>query len=452
MRGRTSLKQLLALALAAVLTLTIFAPAALADDPSAGDLFGRVPDDVWKEAVRANIQNNDRNSSLTPEVRRRFGYVMGNGQLNRSFTVVQLSTGLNKNGCSASDLFGELNSMLNLQNAANGLEALVVGLVSEAPLLLICYYSPTICSYVKHARNMMNAGARIRAGQCEAVNKFVDKRSSDFYHERLQTCMQSYGDSGPDALESCKQSVHENPLADLPLNLSGDYKVVQDNVSKYFQSAGDDPGTAQNKAQMLSSVFGDVVFSSGDGGKRSTPPAKVRQAIHSIYFDTYKDYRDKADAILDSASGNQGSPSQSNLDDLTTMYTAVQADEVAAIYNWLGPEAARAYLYKQAELAARIKTLSMLHESRDLYRKANDNTKVQSNKDSLAVILAQIQDAMKEYGGSESVLAEKANNITRETLQMAMAGAHQATRKEYTDQQTWELNKNMLGYPTAIGR
>jgi hypothetical protein len=451
MRGRTSIKQLLALLLATVLTLTVCAQVTAADSPSAGDLFGRVPDEVWKEAVRANIQNNDRNSNIHPEVRRRFGYVLGNGQMNRSFTVVQVSTGLNKNGCSASDLFGELNSMLNLQNAANGLEALVVGLISEAPLLLVCYYSPTICSYVKHARNMMNAGARIRAGHCEAVNKFIDKRSSDFYHERLKACQQAK-DEGPDALEACKQEVHENPLADLPLNLAGEYKVVEDNVSKYFQSAGDDEGTAKNKAQMLSSVFGDVVFSSAEGGRRSTPPAKVRQAIHSIYFDTYKDYRDKANAILDSASGNQGSPSQSNLDDLTTMYSAVQADEVAAIYNWLGHEAARAYLYKQAELAARIKTLSMLHESRDLYRKANDNTKVQSNKDSLAVILAQIQDAMKEYGGSESVLAEKANNITRETLQMAMAGAHQATRKEYTDQQTWELNKNMLGYPTAIGR
>jgi hypothetical protein len=446
MRGSTSFRRFLALLTAAVLTLTICAPAAFADDPSAGDLFGKVPDDVWKEAVRANIQNNDRNSNLNPEVRRRFGYVMGNGQLNRSFTVVQIGTGLNKNGCSAGDLFGELNSMLNLQNAANGLEALVVGLVSEAPLLLICYYSPTICSYVKHARNMMNAGARIRAGQCEAVNKFVDKRSKDFYHERLDACMQSYGDSGPDNLESCKQSVHENPLADLPLNLSGEYKVVADNVSKYFQSAGDDEGTAKNKASMISSLFGDVVFSSGDAGKRSTPPAKVRQAIHSIYFDTYKDYRDKADAILDSASGNQGSPSQSNLDDLTTMYTAVQSDEVAAIFNWLGPEAARAYLYKQAELAARIKTLSMLHETRDLYRKANDQTKVQSNKDSLAVILAQIQDAMNEYGGSQSVLAEKANKVTRETLQMAMMGAHQATDREYRAHQQSDLNRNINGF------
>lgn len=452
MRARTSINRLLALLVAAVLTWTVCVPVAIADDTSTANLFQNIPDEVWKQAVTANIQNNDSNSTLNPEVRRRIGLVFGNGQLSRNYQVIQISAGLNKTGCSANDLFGELNSMLNLQNLEQGLESLMIGLVANAPLLLVCYYSPTLCSYIKHARNMINAGASIRAGQCEAINKFIDKRSADFYHERLQACMQNNGSNGPDAMDSCKQSVHDNPLADLPLLPDGTYKLAQDNIGKYFQSTGDDQATAQNKASMISSFFGDVVFTSGNGGGRSTPPAKVRDAVHSIYFDTYADYRNKADSIFSSAAGNEGNPDQSTLDQLTTMYTAVQADEVAAIYNWLGPEAAKAYLYKQAELAARIKTLSMLHETRDLYSKANDTTKVQSNKDSLAVILAQIKEAMAEYGGSEMTLAEKANKITQEAVRLAMMGAHQATEREFHAQTVDDLNLSISGYPTAIGR
>ena len=53
-------------------------------------------------------------------------------------------------------------------------------IMAASPMLLTCYYSPTWCAILKHARLQANFLASLRLDQCQAVNRFVDQRVTDY--------------------------------------------------------------------------------------------------------------------------------------------------------------------------------------------------------------------------------------------------------------------------------
>lgn len=53
-------------------------------------------------------------------------------------------------------------------------------------MLIICYLSPNWCSILRHFRLQANFVGRMRQNQCDAINKYVDSRVSEFNRSRQQ--------------------------------------------------------------------------------------------------------------------------------------------------------------------------------------------------------------------------------------------------------------------------
>ena len=80
-------------------------------------------------------------------------------------------------------------------------------ILAASPMLLTCYMSPTWCAIIKHAQLKANFLAQLRLNQCNAINKFVDQRVSDYYEERsgcVQKAIKKHNGNFEAAMESCK--------------------------------------------------------------------------------------------------------------------------------------------------------------------------------------------------------------------------------------------------------
>ena len=60
--------------------------------------------------------------------------------------------------------------------------------VAAAPMLALCYLSPTLCAILKHSEVNASLLGKMRLDQCALIDKYVDSRVEDFYEER-QNCV-----------------------------------------------------------------------------------------------------------------------------------------------------------------------------------------------------------------------------------------------------------------------
>jgi|Deesub1362A_J573_1020465.scaffolds.fasta_scaffold00455_2 hypothetical protein len=417
---------------ALVAVLFLLHTTALATETSPSEALGRIPDRVWEDMVRANVERIESGEaeSLRPELHRRIGLVLGAPAPQGEYRIVDLkvseSHGL---GCAGGTLFGELRAMLDLQNLAHALEGLITGLVSEAPLLLLCYYSPTMCSYVKHVRNMLNMGLQIRMGQCAALNRFVDQRIKDFQAKQLDECVKLRGNT-TQAMAECREELASNPLLGLPLDENGEFRLGERFLTHVFTAEGMDEGEAKEKARTLTAIFGDVVFTAREGGARKSTGGSLRRNVSDLYRAAYLDYRRAVEEVLASARAGGGRPSPEAVEGLVSSVVYVTPAEVAQVYRWLGEEAARGMLMRLAEIDARLRIRSMLVEALDTYSKALEKTQVQSNRDSLRRIIEQLRSLQAEYGATPADLRREANRMVASLVAEANARAGQDASKD----------------------
>lgn len=388
-----------------------------------GQAWGQSNSDIddltWQKAVDANIQNMDQNQSMRQDIRRKINVILGNADINQNYKIAGIQTDFARAGCGTKNMWAELQAMADGQAMEQGLESLLGGVVSEAPLLLTCYYSPTICSYIKHIRNMINAGVNIRTAQCRSLENYVDQRAKEGTAERWQACMDEKG-GGLDAAEECRQSIDSNPLYGLPINAAGEYRVAENTLKSVLEANGLSETEAQDKASFLSSTFGDVVYKDSS---KTAQTVNTRSNVQRIYSDYYKSLKEKADNIISEAKSNNGMPSQSSLEGLVSPWAYIHEDEVAAVYNWLGEDAAKAMLYRQAEIVSRLYVESQLHELEGLYQEAKQTGKTAGDREKLQTIINQLKDVSQEYGGSEMSLREESRKMVERFVKEARARA-----------------------------
>lgn len=76
-------------------------------------------------------------------------------------------------------------------------------------MLVICYLSPNWCSILRHFRLNAQFVGRMRQNQCDAINKYVDNRVSEFNRSR-QECVSKVLESGGNAEEMAEKCGNRN--------------------------------------------------------------------------------------------------------------------------------------------------------------------------------------------------------------------------------------------------
>ncbi len=169
--------------------------------------------------------------------------------------------------CGRLDLKGTLKStvdrVLDPSLFGNALENIAGG----APLLTICYFSPTWCSLAKHFRLNAQAMSELRLNQCALMDKYVDTRVEDYYTER-QSCLhkelERTGGNHEEAVSRCGGSgLYQQNLA----NWAGEKFGGKVQTNKLIESsakwAGFDGPNAKRAVDLVKSFVGETTVSSG---------------------------------------------------------------------------------------------------------------------------------------------------------------------------------------------
>ena len=194
-------------------------------------------------------------------------------------------------------------ALKNILNA-NYLQNLGQGIVAASPMLTVCYMSPTWCAILKNFRLRASFLTDMRLKQCQAINRFVDQRVSDFYQERSQ-CVRNQIDAKrgnfEEAMDVCNNS-HDRKLTDWAGQRVDSLKILED-TAKW---AGLNSSEGKELIGLIKSMVGEDIIKqnriSVDYGPRRmnlTPRTyllEIKQAKH----------RDLCERLLRQISDNDG--------------------------------------------------------------------------------------------------------------------------------------------------
>ena len=189
-------------------------------------------------------------------------------QVFDQFRKIELGVDLSGGAdCGKLDMKGTLKStvdkVLDPSLFGNALEGIAAG----APLLTICYFSPTWCALAKHFRVNAQAMTDLRFNQCAVMDKYVDSRVEDYYNER-QNCLhrelQNSGGNQEEAVSKCGgNGLYEQNIA----NWAGDKFGGKVKTNKLIDSsakwAGFDGPNAKQAVELVKSFVGETTISGG---------------------------------------------------------------------------------------------------------------------------------------------------------------------------------------------
>ena len=180
------------LRVAVVSVLGLLAPAAVQ-----ADLF-----DTARRAVRTDLGRADL-SGVTV----RGGAGLTTGQSPTSVTLLR-GQGQFGGPCGSFDFAGSLTDAF--QEIPTLMEGLIQQLVSNMPMLVLCYTSPTLCDLSKHFQALVNAVIQARFAQCQAIQNAMAYGGLRLRGGQISQCLEdevSAGRSINEALKTCNGTV-----------------------------------------------------------------------------------------------------------------------------------------------------------------------------------------------------------------------------------------------------
>ena len=182
--------------------------------------------------------------------------------------VVRVDAGVG-GGCGITDFVSEFKAMFSTQALESYFEGLAGAAIASAPLVLLCYASPTLCDAYKHFKSMTSEVLSLRAGECRAVEQAAANLGTSLNRQQQLACIDeriAAGDPSWVALDACKASSQSTTL-DYGLRRVGDLSLVEGAL----QAVGADSDTATFARTLL----GEVRFS---GGRWTAEPATTQAA------------------------------------------------------------------------------------------------------------------------------------------------------------------------------
>jgi hypothetical protein len=196
-------------------------------------------------------------------------------------------------GCGITDFVGEFKAMFSTQALESYFEGLAGAALASAPLVLLCYASPTLCDAYKHFKQMSSEVLNLRAGECRAVEQAAANLGTSLNRQQQLACIDdriAAGDPSWVALDACKAQSQATTL-DYLLQRVGTFNVVE----SALQAVGADTETAA----FAKTLLGDVRFT---GGRWAAEPAGS-QAAEGLWGSLFAQAVDRLTAAVESVSG-----------------------------------------------------------------------------------------------------------------------------------------------------
>ncbi|PYM55808.1 MAG: hypothetical protein DMD79_22350 [Candidatus Rokuibacteriota bacterium] len=156
--------------------------------------------------------------------------------------VVRVEAGAG-GGCGITDFVSEFKAMFSTQALENYFEGLIGTAIASAPLVLLCYASPTLCDAYKHFKSMTSEVLSLRAGECRAVEQAAANLGTSLNRQQQLACIDeriAAGDPSWVALDACKASSQSTTL-DYGLRRVGDLSLVRSSARCASAAAGGPP-------------------------------------------------------------------------------------------------------------------------------------------------------------------------------------------------------------------
>ena len=170
--------------------------------------------------------------------------------------------------------------MFSAQALESYFEGLIDSAIAAAPLVLLCYASPTLCDAYKHFKHIASEVLSLRAGECRAVEEAAANLGTAMNRQRQLACVDdriAAGESSWVALDACKAASRTTTL-DYALRAVSDFNVVD----SALRASGADADTAAFARALL----GEVRFSGGRWTSEA-PSVEAAEAVWGRFYERY---------------------------------------------------------------------------------------------------------------------------------------------------------------------
>lgn len=170
--------------------------------------------------------------------------------------------GLSIDNCGSMNLNSTLKStMRNLMNS-DVLKKLGTDITAAAPMLALCYMSPTMCSLAKNLRITAKGLAELRLGQCRAITQYINEKDEEFMEQRSKCARDEIKRTGGDidaAMAKCK-NWHEAKLEDWSGNGKSPENRLIESTAKWAGLKGKE---ADRMIKLTKAFIGDSILKKG---------------------------------------------------------------------------------------------------------------------------------------------------------------------------------------------
>src|SRR5437773_5657898 len=180
---------------------------------------------------------------------------------------------------------------------ANALESYFKGLassaISAAPLVLMCYASPTLCDAYKHFKSMGSRLLQARAADCRAVRAAALDCGSGMAKKRELQCIEEKTAAGVPryvAQDDCR-AVGATELVGFDFGKVSDLNIVDDGLKQV--------GADEDTQRFAKAVLGDVGFRGSSSGRRQEFKNLQPDGLEQEWGRLYQDYGRQLTTLVD---------------------------------------------------------------------------------------------------------------------------------------------------------
>jgi hypothetical protein len=200
---------------------------------------------------------------------------------------VQIGTG---RGCGLADFGAEIRALFNEDALAGYFKSIAASAINSAPLVLLCYASPTLCDAYKHFKQMASGLLQARAAECQAVEQAAMGVGERMRKKQELACIEEKMQGGltmTQALDACRGP---------DIKLVG-YDLKPTDSLDVTGAVLDKVGASQETKDFARAILGDVRLRAGAGGGREIILVGPAQ-INTQWARTFETYSAAVDAAL----------------------------------------------------------------------------------------------------------------------------------------------------------
>lgn len=262
--------------------------------------------DLWDSVTQKSVTQTQIQGGSQPGVNFRGGLgvpLPPGGASGGTVASVSVAGG---GGCTTGDFASEFKAMFNADALGDYFKGIASSAISAAPMLLLCYASPTLCDQVKHFKTMAQGVLAVRSAECQAIESAAMDAGKRMGKARQSQCIdeKTAGGAGMvEALDACKDAGSEWTGIDLKPLTSG-MDVVQEALKR--------TGASEDVQKLAKAVLGDVRVTGSGASKKVEFTPMPEDGTEKQWGTYYQGYAVAFDAVLETVKAG-GTPTLEEL-------------------------------------------------------------------------------------------------------------------------------------------